>query len=213
MSTLKTVLNEIRKELSGKEKSRNTAQQYMRKTTSLSKQAILFIHQKRFKEAKELLKKAKSNIERTNEMALNYAELVYSGLFNDALQEYSEACLLIKLVQESKFATPEEIEVPSVNYVLALGDVIGELRRLALDALREGDTKKGEDYLERMDEIYIELMAMDESYMLVPGLRRKCDIARRVIEATRGDVTQEIRRSMLEERLKQVEECFERKNK
>jgi len=213
MSTLKAVLNEIRKELSGKEKSRNTTQQYMRKTTSLSKQAILFIHQKRFKEAKELLKKAKSNIERTNQMALNYAELVYSGLFNDALQEYSEACLLIKLVQESKFATPEEIEVPSVNYVLALGDVIGELRRLALDALREGDTKKGEDYLERMDEIYIELMAMDESYMLVPGLRRKCDIARRVIEATRGDVTQEIRRSMLEERLKQVEECFERKNK
>jgi predicted translin family RNA/ssDNA-binding protein len=56
-----------------------------------------------------------------------------------------------------------------------------------------------------MDQIYIELMAMDESYMLVQGLRRKCDIARKIIEITRGDVTQEIRRNELEKHLRQFE--------
>jgi predicted translin family RNA/ssDNA-binding protein len=48
-------------------------------------------------------------------------------------------------------------------------------------------------------------MAMDESYMLVPGLRRKCDVARKIIETTRGDITQEIGRSALEKRLRQFE--------
>ena len=62
-----------------------------------------------------------------------------------------------------------------------------------------------------MDEIYSELMAMDEAYMLVPGLRRKCDVARKIIEATRGDVTQEIRRSMLEKYLKRFEKLAKRR--
>jgi predicted translin family RNA/ssDNA-binding protein len=62
-----------------------------------------------------------------------------------------------------------------------------------------------------MDEIYIELMAMDEAYMLVPGLRRKCDVARRIIETTRGDVTQEVRRKSLENYLKQFEKAQRKK--
>ena len=62
-----------------------------------------------------------------------------------------------------------------------------------------------------MDEIYIELMAMDDTYMLVSGLRRKCDIARKIIESTRGDITQEVRRKALENYLKQFERTLERK--
>ena len=97
--------------------------------------------------------------------------------------------------------------MPPVDYVLGLGDVVGEFRRLALDALREGDVKKGEECLQTMDEIYIELMALDEAYMLVPGLRRKSDVARRIIEATRGDITQEVRRKSLEDYLKRFEQA------
>jgi predicted translin family RNA/ssDNA-binding protein len=54
---------------------------------------------------------------------------------------------------------------------------------------------------------------MDEAYMLVPGLRRKCDIARRIIEATRGDITQEVRRKVLENHLKRLEQPLRRKRK
>jgi predicted translin family RNA/ssDNA-binding protein len=53
-----------------------------------------------------------------------------------------------------------------------------------------------------MDQIFIQLLALDEAYMLVPGLRHKSDIARRIIETTRGDVTTEIRRKSLEDYLK-----------
>jgi translin len=106
------------------------------------------------------------------------------------------------LVGESRFITPAEIKVPSVDFVLGLADVIGEYRRLALDNLREGEVKKAEECLEIMDQIFIQLLALDEAYMLVPGLRHKSDSDRRIIEATRGDVTLEVRRKSLEDALK-----------
>ena len=205
MSSLKPLLMKIRKELKEKEKVREKAQQDMRKATSLSKQAILLLHQKRFDEAERLIGKAKEIISRLNKASAKYPEIIYSGLFNAARQEYSEANIFVNLIEESRFITPEEIDVPSVDYVLGLADVIGECRRLALDALREGSVKKGEKCLQIMDKIYTELMGMDEAYMLIPGLRRKCDIARRIIEATRGDITQEVRRSSLEKYLKRLE--------
>jgi len=205
MRELKKILHKIRKELTEKEKIKEEAQKQMRKTTSLSKQAILLVHQKRNSEAQRLLTEANEAISALKQLSAKHPDLVYSGFFSAALQEYAEANIFLKLTEKLEFVTPEEISVPAVDYVLGLADVIGECRRRVLDALREGDIEKGEHYLRVMDEIYIELMAMDESYMLVPGLRRKCDIARRIIEITRGDVTQEMCRSQLEKRLGQLE--------
>jgi len=205
MNTLKPILNNVRKELLEKDKIRENAQKDMRKTTSFSKQATLLIHQKRLKEAERLIEKATEILSKLNNTSKTHPDIIYGGLFNAALQEYSEASIFLELVQKSRFVTPKEINVPPIDYVLALGDVIGECRRWALDALREGNIKKGENCLQTMDEIYIELMAMDESYMLVPGLRRKCDVARKIIETTRGDITQEMRRSTLEKHLKRLE--------
>ena len=205
MLALRTVLKEIRKELKEKEKVRENAQNDMRRATSLSKQSILLIHQKRMKEARKLINTAKELISKLNEASATYPEIIYTGMFNAARQEYAEANLFLNLVEEGKFVTPEEVGVPSIDYVLGLADVIGEYRRLALDALREGDLENGEECLRIMDEIYVELMAMDETYMLVSGLRRKCDVARKIIEITRGDITQETRRNILEQHLKRFE--------
>ena len=211
METLKTILKEVKKELMQKDEVRENAQQSMRKATSLSKQAILFIHQKRHKEAKKLIENSKEIIFRLQALAKEYPDIIYRGMFSAALQEYSEANIFLGLIQNSRFVTPKEINVPSIDYVLGLADVVGEYRRLTLDVLREGDAEKGEECLKTMEEIYIELMAMDEAYMLVPGLRRKCDIARRIIESTRGDVTQEVRRKALENYLKRLERAQGRK--
>jgi translin len=205
MTLLRNILKEIREELKEKESLRENAQKDMRKATSLSKQAILMIHQKRVKEAEKLVGKATEIISKLNTASASYPHIIYGGLFDAALQEYSEANIFLNLIKKSKFVTPEEINIPSIDYVLGLADVIGEYRRMTLDALREGNVEKSEKCLEIMDEIYVELMAMDEAYMLVPGLRRKCDNARKIIETTRGDVTQEIRRNMLEKYLKRFE--------
>jgi len=210
MVSLKKVLKQIRRELKGKEKIRDKAQADMRKLTSISKQAILFIHQKRFNEARRLLERANEIISRLKAVAREHPDIIHGGLHDIALQEYAEANIFLTLVEEGRFITPAEINVPSIDYVLGLADVIGEYRRLALDALREGDAKKSEECLKVMDEIYTELMAMDEAYMLVPGLRRKCDIARKIIETTRGDVTHEVRRQSLEKYMKRFEKLERR---
>lgn len=213
LPSLKAVLKKVKTDLTKRDKIREKAHDDMRKATSLSKQTILLIHQKRFEEAHKSLNDAKELIANLHDLADECPEIVFGGMFSAALQEYSEANIFLKLVEEDKFISPEEINVPTVDFVLGLGDVVGEFRRLSLDSLREGNVKKGEECLEIMDEIFIELMGLDEAYMLVPGLRHKSDIARRIIEATRGDITQEVRRKSLEDYLKKFEQPQTKKRK
>ncbi len=205
MPTLKTILRKVKTDLAAKDKIREKSHEDMRKATSLSKQSILLVHQKRFEEAEKSVTDAKKILADLYDLADMCPDIVYGGMFSAALQEYSEACIFLRLVQNGVFVAPNDINVPPVDYALGLADVVGELRRLSLDALREGDVKKGEKCLKLMDEIFIELMGLDEAYMLVPGLRRKTDVARRIIETTRGDITQEVRRKSLEDYLKGFE--------
>lgn len=205
LPSLESVLQEVKNELMQKNKIREETHESMRKATSLSKQAILLIHQKKYAEAEKFITEATEKISRLQTLSEDCPEIIYGGMFSAALQEYSEARIFLVLVKESRFVTPAEINVPSIDYVLGLADVIGEYRRLALDNLREGEVKKGEECLETMDQVFIQLLALDEAYMLVPGLRHKSDIARRIIETTRGDITVEVRRKSLEDYLKKLE--------
>ena len=200
-------MKEVKKELTQKNSMREIAQQNMRKATSLSKQAILLIHQKKYDSASRAIENAKDIISKLLNEAKEHPDIIHGGMLNAALQEYAEANILQGLTREARFIKPDEINVPGEDYVLGLADVIGEYRRLVLDMLREGDVEKGEAGLQKMEEIYIEIMALDEAYMLVPGLRRKCDVARRIIETTRGDITQEMRRKSLENYLKKFEKA------
>jgi translin len=216
LASLETVIQEVKSELMQKNQIREDTHESMRKATSLSKQAILLIHQKRFDDAEKMVASAKEKILSLQEQAKKFPEIIYGGMLSAAFQEYSEANIFLLLVREERFVTPAEINVPSVDYVLGLADVIGEYRRLALDNLREGEVEKGEKCLEIMDQVFIQLLALDEAYMLVPGLRHKSDIARRIIESTRGDITLEVRRKSLEDQLKRfypVKRVIKRKPK
>jgi translin len=210
MPLLKHVLNQAKKELKKKGRIREEAQTDMQLVTSLSKQAILQIHQKKMQKAKKLIQEASEITKRLQTTSNTHPELIHGGSYSAALQEYSEANILLNLIEKQEFVAPQEINVSAADYVLGLADVIGEYRRLALDYLREGNVKKGEECLQIMDEIFIELMALDET-LLVSGLRRKNDVARKIIEITRGDITQETRRNALEEHLKRFERRDEKK--
>jgi len=210
---LKTLLGKIQEELRKRETVHEEVQRDMRRATRLSKQAILLTHQERFKEAKKLLKDAESLFRKLKAVGDTYPDMVYAGIVDAAYQEYSEARTLLTLIEENRFISPEEITVASIAYVLGLADVIGELRRRALDSLRKENVKTAEECLQLMEEIYVELMSMDEAYMLVPGLRRKSDVARHLIETTRGDITIEARRSSLEKCMKNLEKIVKQKMK
>jgi len=210
---LKSLLDKIEEELKKKEELRQELQKDMRRATRLSKQAILFVHQEKFDEAKKLLKEASELLAKLDEISKDHQELVYTGLVNAAFEEYVEAHTFLTLIMEERFIKPEELGVPSISYVLGLSDVIGELRRKTLDSLRRGDVETAENCMQKMEQIYVDLTSMDDAYLLVPGLRRKCDVARRIIETTRGDLTIEARRSSLEHSIKELEKGIRRKTR
>jgi translin len=205
---LKKLLGQVRIDLKQKEEAKEEIQKSMRQATRLSKQAILLIHQRRLEEARKSLKETDRFFSTLTKLAKKYPELFYSGLVSAAFQEYTEAQTLFRLVENGQFIGPEELNVPSTDYVLGLADVIGELRRRALDMLRKGNVKKAEECLETMEEIFSELTAMDDAYMLIPGLRRKCDVARHIIETTRGEITIEVRRASLERSIRKLEKAI-----
>ena len=211
--SLKPLLGKIQEELREKDAVREEVQTAMRRATRLSKQAILFTHQIRLRDAKKLLKEAGDLFTELLKVAKNHPDMVYMGMVDAAFQEYAEAHTLLQLVEENSFIDPKELGVPVVSYVLGLADVIGEFRRRALDSLRKGDVKTAENCLQTMELIHLELMSMDEAYMLVPGLRRKSDVGRHIIETTRGDITIEARRSSLEESIKNLEKIVKSKKK
>jgi translin len=210
--SLKAILEKIQEELSGREEVREEVQRDMRKATRLSKQAIQVTHQERFDDAKAMLKEAKSLFVKLQETAKDHPYLLYSGSVGAAFEEHAEAYILLTLIQEDRFASPKEIGVPLTPYVLSLGDVVGELRRRTLDLIRRGNVKAAEKTLERMEQIYSDLMALDEAYIIVKGLRRKGDVARRLIEITRGDITSEARRSVLERSISKLEKTIQKES-
>jgi len=211
--TFKSILDKIQKELVKKDKVREDIQNDMRRATRLSKQAILFTHQNRFDDAEKLLGDVDGLLRKLKKTFRKHPDLVYTGMVDAAFQEYTEAQVLLELVKKGRFVAPEEIDVPLISYVLGVADVIGELRRSTLDSLRSGDVNQSEKCLQLMEHIYAELITMDDAYLLIPGLRRKCDVARNLIETTRGEVAIEIRRKSLETAIRRLEKTIERKTK
>ena len=63
-----------------------------------------------------------------------------------------------------------------------------------------------------MDDIYAVLVTMDYPDAITGGLRRLTDIARGIIERTRGDLTLSLRQSRLENSLRELESHLDEYN-
>lgn len=211
--SLKKILDGIRDEILRKDEVRQEIQMAARKITRLSKQAIFLAHREKADKAESLLKEASARIDKLNEMLKIHPNLSCSGIADSAFEEYSEAQIYLNLIRNGRFIDPREMGVPSECYVLGLADVIGELRRRSLDLIRRGRVEAAEETLNLMETMYTEIISHDELLLLIPGLRRKCDVARRIIESTRGDITTEVRRMVLNNAMKELEKALKSKIK
>jgi translin len=82
---------------------------------------------------------------------------------------------------------------------------MGELRRFILDKIRVGKLTEGEKFLTVMDDFYYFLFSFDYPDAVTPGLRRNTDLARSVMEKTRGDLTASLRQHSLNIALERLE--------
>jgi translin len=95
--------------------------------------------------------------------------------------------------------TPKVLKINPLNYALGLADVVGELRRYVLDNIRKSQIDDLNEILESMDEIYTYLFSLDYPSGITQDLRRKIDVARNIIERTRGDVSISLQMNSLRE--------------
>lgn len=110
-----------------------------------------------------------------------------ASLAADALQESVEALVLGAIVSDEPIPGPAELGVEPEPYLLGLGDVVGEVRRLVLDRLARDDLAGAEVDLALMDHLTRTLLGFDTTRAIVP-LKPKQDTARALLERTRGEV-------------------------
>lgn len=107
---------------------------------------------------------------------------------HDAFQEAVEASLLGAVLASRPLPGPADLGVDPELYLLGLGDLVGEVRRLTLGRLNDGDLRGADNYLALMDDVYRTLMRFDTTRAIVQ-LKPKQDTARALLERTRGEVT------------------------
>jgi translin len=108
-------------------------------------------------------------------------------LTHDALQEGVEASLLGAILARDPLPGPADLDVEPEPYLLGLGDVVGEVRRLVLERLAHEDLDGASRYLHLMEELTQSLLRFDTSRAIVQ-LKPKQDQARTLVERTRGEV-------------------------
>lgn len=201
MDMLQEIIRKATENLRALEEAKDRVYPNARKARTLSKQSILMLHKGEPEEAKRLISDAAHLLTEVENVGEAFPGIQSSETLAAAWQEYVEAAILHSLVTEKRYPTPEELGVEANGYVLGLADVPGELRREALDSLREGDLEVAERTLEDMEDIYISLIEAEEASMTLKGLRRKLDVARGVIERTRAEITAETGRRRLSKEL------------
>lgn len=206
MEKLESIVDEIRTEFETKSAVRDTALQRSRTLIRHCANAIRAAHRGDSAEALDLLVTAR---QAAREMVADlepYPDLYYAGYTQDALKEYVEAQVVYAFVQDGDLPTPAELGVEAAPYLKGLAEAASELRRHALDLMRQNRLERAEEMLDIMDEVYSQLMTVDFPDAITGGLRRTTDMLRGVVQRTRGDLTTAFRQEMMRQALHDFEE-------
>lgn len=166
--------------------------------------AIRAVHRGDFAAAEQLLNQAGAVINATREQLISrYPDLYWAGYVQDAQKEYAEARLTYAAIHGDELPDHIAVGVEAAPYLNGLGEMSGELRRYILDIVRHGgNLARCEELLALMEDVYSLLVTVDYPDAITNGLRRNTDLARGVLERTRGDLTLITRQQELEAALR-----------
>ena len=175
-----------------------------RRSIRASANAIRAIHRGELEQAHRLMDESRSAIQAGREAVREAHPGVYfAGHLQDAQKEYAEARLTEAIVAGSDLPSPEDLEVELPPYLNGMAETIGEGRRAILDLLRRGEVAESERILSAMEEMHYLLVSMDFPDAITGNLRRSTDVARSIIERTRGDLSVTLVQRNLQEALEQ----------
>jgi translin len=200
----KTELTKLQQKLTEYDRTRERLLELTRKTTRLAGWAIIQTHRGQTSKAKATLRDAEENIAQMRDLLDQNSEFKQAGYVIVAFQEFAEAKLLYNFMNRRKLLSQREVGVGWMPYLLGLLDFVGELRRMTMDQLKAGKLKDAQGTFESMEAIFEDLLMLDRT-SIVPTFRRKMDVAKKLIEATRTDVIADIRKVSLEKAIRNLE--------
>ena len=204
MHKLENIAEGIRQHFDVRTSKRDEALKRARQLTRACALSIRAVHRDETDTMNEHLTEARTLADGLRNDLAAHPDLFYAGYTQDALKEFVEANITCALIQNKPLLTPAELNVTDATYLNGLAEVVGELRRRTLDILRHGYSQEAERLLGYMDEIYSVLVTMDYPDAITNGLRRQTDLARSIIEKTRGDVTFSLRGEHLEQAISKI---------
>jgi translin len=201
LSHVQSDVEEINKKFKDIEERRNTIIKGTRDATILCSKAIVSMHAHRKSESIENIEKAKRLLQQFRELGKDdLQKYLYV-----AEQEYVEACCLFSITEDNIIPSMRSLEVYDISYVMGLLDCIGEIKRMIIDKIRSEGISNVNTLFELMDRIYGTIYPLAVYDNLMPGLRKKLDISRLLIENVRAIITEEKRRTVMIERIQEFE--------
>lgn len=205
---LSSLSETLRTELDSKTSAREQGLAGSRNAIRACGNAIRAMHRNDLEAATSLLADAQDNLDGSREALRDHPDMRYAGFIHDAEKEVAEARITFALIVGNDLPSPAEVGVPAQAYLKGMAEAIGELRRHILDQMRKGELERCERLLASMDDIYTVLTSMDYPDGITFGLRRLTDVARSIIERTRGDFTTSKIQSKLHDALEEHSELL-----
>jgi translin len=186
---LSELTRSVQARLDEKNAARERALPAARRSIRSSANAIRAIHRAEFETAARLIQESRAALDEGLDAVRNHADIRHAGYLQDAQKEYAEANLTMSLVRGTELPSPPDLGVEDAAYLNGVSEAIGEGRRRVLDLLRAGAVQEAEQLLDAMEEMYGVLVTMDYPDAITMNLRRSTDVARSLIEKTRGDLS------------------------
>ena len=113
--------------------------------------------------------------------------ILSSGPVQDCMCEYSEAVILRSIVAEAPVPDHTSLRISPSSWILGACDCEGELRRMVMSKLMEGDLEGAKHLFSLMEDVHEQIMQLDITDHVAP-VRRKQDNARGIMDRTRSDM-------------------------
>lgn len=187
-------------ELARRHDAREQALAASRSAIRASANAIRAAHRGELDRARRGVEEAAHHLRTATDACIDVPTVRFAGFVHDAEKEYAEASLTLAALSGRPLPAADVLGVDVTAWLNGLAETVGELRRYLLDQLRHGHLERCEAVLDTMDDIYSLLVTVDFPDGITAGLRRSTDVARSILERTRGDLTT----AQLQERLREA---------
>ncbi len=201
MEEVRRSLKSAESRLSDQLERRDRVLKESRDVISACSKAIISVHTGKMKDAERELAAARSLLSTLKKSS----DGSVSRHLVSPEAELVEASTVIALSKDKPVPSMESLGASPEAYLLGLLDAVGELKRLVLDSILQRKLPRAREYFAVMEELYSLCSPLAAYDHVVNGARRKIDVARMLVEDTRGLLAEEMGRESVSSSMARLE--------